>query len=319
MIRRLIAAADRQSVLILLLYATVATAIGHVDYHVRANPERGFAEYTPGVVAGTEPAPGRYRVLAPYAYEGLAALTGFDRRSTWVLFRWLTIFAALGATHWYLSTWFDRGPSVAGVLLTTALLPLTFTNSWAHPDHLMELFLFTWGTACIARGATALFAAVLVANALNRETSAFLVVLFWMAGPFDRRRLRLTVGLGLLWLSIHAGLRLTLGVETYDPWQWRRNLEFLALLPANWDPYYRAYAWFVVVLALPLIAAAASTWPTLPRVLRMSTAVVAPAFTVVALLFSSIIETRIFTPLLPLLAPAMVFALFAPRAAAAHP
>jgi len=295
---------------VFLLYAAVATALGHVDYHIRASPERGFAEYSPGVVAGTEPAPGRYRILAPYAFSGLVQVAGLSPRTGWVLFRWLSLLAALLATHLYLATWFDRGPAVTGTLLTASLLPLTFTNGWAHPDHLFELGLFTLGCACIARGWTSWLVLVLVANGLNRETSAFLVPLFLLARPLHARHVRQAIGLGAVWLAVYVGLRWVLGFEAYDPWQLTRNLSFFALLPPGFDPYYRAYAWFVVILVGPLVWAAVGSWPRLPRMVRAGVSIVAPVFVLTAMLFSSVIETRIFTPLLPLLVPVAVFALF---------
>jgi hypothetical protein len=210
----------------------------------------------------------------------------------------------------YFRTWFARGPAVAGALLIAVLLPLTFTNGWAHPDHLVELGLFTLACAAIARGWTAAFALLLIANGLNRETSAFLVPLFLLAGPLTRDRLITSTTLALFWTATYLGLRAWLGFQTYDPWQWRQNLVYLGLLPPNFDLYYRAYAWFVVVLLAPLVYAAIVAWPRLPRMLRGGIAVVAPLFVVVCLLFSSVIETRIFTPLLPIVAPAVIFALF---------
>lgn len=298
------------SAVALVLYVAVATSIGHVDYHIRAHPERGFAEYSPGVRAGTEPAPGKYRVLAPYVYDALTRATGVNARDSWIVFRWLALLASLLAAHWYFSTWFDSSASVTGSLLVAGLLPLTFTNSWAHPDHLVELCLFTLGCACVARGRAWWLAVIVGVAALNRETSAFLLPLFLFAAPVDRRRIAHATIVALVWLGVTIGLRLWLGFETYDPWQLGRNLEFMRLLPPAWDLYYRAFGWFVVVLALPLVWATVSSWPSLPRYVRVATTLVAPAFVVTGVLFSSVIETRIFTPLLPLLAPAALFALF---------
>ncbi len=300
----------RGRVLILLLYAAVSTALGHVDYHIRAHPERGFAEYSPSVTANLEPPPGRYRVLGPFAYEGLRTLSGLSPRAAWVLFRWLCLFGSLAATHLYFRTWFDDGPAVGGALLVAALLPLTFTNSWAHPDHLLELGLFTLGCAAIARGWIGTFLVVLILNALNRETSAFLLPLLFLAYPLTRRHFVSTSVACLVWLATYVGLRWWRGLEWYDPWQVHQNLVFLHLLPPNYDPYYRAYAWFIVVLAAPLVWAVVMAWRVLPRGIRAGAAVVAPAFAVTCFLWSSIIETRIFTPLIPLITPAVLFALF---------
>ena len=93
----------------------------------------------------------------------------------------------------------------------------------------------------------------LILATLNRETAVFLVLLHAMAGPFTRARIARTIAFGAIWLAIFVGLRWWFGVEHYDYWQIRRNLEFLKLLPPPYDPYYRAYAWFVVFLFGPLL------------------------------------------------------------------
>jgi len=297
---------------VLPLYVALATALGFVDFRVRTHHERDL-EYTASVVAGTEEPPGRYRILAPYAFDGLTRLTRLAPVDCWFLFRWLCLFGSLLAGHLYFRTWFETGPAVTGNLLMAALLPLTFTNAWAHPDHLMELFLFTLACAALARGWDWGFAAALALSALNRETSAFLVLLFFLARPVDRRHVVWSAGLAALWLAITLSLRWRLGLASYNPWQAKQNLEFLALLPAAFDPYYRVFAWFVALLIAPLLWLIARSWPIQTRLSKVAAAVVTPAFLLVAFLFSSIIETRIFTPLLPLLIPAALTALFPPQ------
>src|SRR4029077_6116213 len=59
---------------VLPVYVALATALGFVDFRVRTHHERDLA-YTASVVAGTEEPPGRYRILAPYAFDGLTRLT----------------------------------------------------------------------------------------------------------------------------------------------------------------------------------------------------------------------------------------------------
>ena len=118
--------------------------------------------------------------------------------------------------------------------------------------------------------------------------------------------------MAVLWLAVTLTLRWQLGMSTYNPWQAPQNLKFLELLPAAYDPYYRAFAWFVVLLGAPLVLLIGRTWPHQPRFTKVATAIVTPAFVLVAFLFSSIIETRIFTPLLPLLIPGVMTALLAP-------
>ena len=288
---------------VLPLYLLVATSLGFVDYHMRAYPDRGYAEYSTGVVQNTEDAPGRYRVLAPFAFQALTRVSGLAPRESWVLFRWLCLMAALLAGHVYLRTWFRTPAAVTGNLLVMALLPLTFTNGWAHPDHLMELALFTLACACLARGWLAAFVAVLVLNALNRETSVLLVVLFFASRPVTRDHLFWTAGVALTWLSTTAGLRWWRGFSAYDVWQAARNLDRLSLGDAAHDPYARAYAWFAVLILAAFTWLTVRAWARQPRFTRAALTVVTPALLATAFLASSIDETRIFTPLLPLLVP----------------
>lgn len=297
---------------LLPLYLAAATALGFVDFHVRTHPDRSY-QYSAGVVAGTEDPPGRYRILAPYAFEGLSQLTGLADSTSWILFRWLCLFAALCATHLLLTSWFTASEAAAGNVLLAAMLPLTFTNSWANPDQFTELLLVTLACACIVRSWNWALAVVLALSAFNRETSAFLVLLFLVAGPLEKRRLIWAAGLAALWLAIAIGLRLALGFVPYNPWQAGQNIRYLGLLGPGYDVYYRAYAWFVVVLLVPLIWISARQWRLQPKFVRAATAIVVPLYLVVAFLFTSIIETRVFTILLPMLIPGVMHALFAAR------
>jgi hypothetical protein len=301
------------------LYMVVATAIGFVDFRARAHPAIAYEKYTPGVVANTEEPPGKYRVLAPFTYEGLVEVTGLKRDVAWVIFRWLSALAGLLATHWMLTAWFAARHALTGTLLSSLLLLLTFTNSWPHPDHLVEWALSAAAVGALVRGRDGLFAVFLVVAALNRETSAFLWLLFLVARPWSGPHAVRAGLLGAAWAAIYVGLRWWRGVEWYDPWQATRNLEFLRLLPDAYDPYFRAYAWFGVILAGPILWMGWRSWPDQPRLAKSALLVVIPAFFVTAFCFSSIIETRIFTPLVPLLAVVVMFALHGADNTAAGP
>lgn len=297
---------------ILPLYVAAATALGFVDYQIRSYPTLAFEEYSPSVIAGQADAPGRYRVLAPYAYEGLRRVTGLAPANAWVLFRWMALGVFLAASHLYLTTWFDDRAAAAGNFLALALLPLTFTNSWAHPDHFTELALFTAACACIARQWTTAALALIALNALNRETSAFLVLLFWLAGPTGRYAWRVRVAAAGIWVAIYVALRAWLGFATYDAWQGLRNFQWLLPMAGEYPPYLRIRGWFFLVLLAPLWWPVLATWSRQTRFSRAAAGVVAPAFLLTAWLFSSVIEARIFTPLIPLLLPGVLSAMGAP-------
>ena len=292
----------------LLLYVTFTITTGFADVHMRAHTGNVYNVYIPAVVAGTENAPGRYRVLAPFLIDGLARATGASLETTWYVTRLVWIFAAYGVFHLYLRTWFAPAAAMAGVSIVAATLPLTFTNSWPHPDSMPELALFTLGALAVARRSDVLFAVALALAALNRETSVFLVLLYIVTGPLTRPRLLRATLFAAEWFGIYAGLRVIRGLQHYDYWQAARNWAELGLLPPNYDPYYRVYAYFVVVLFGPMIylAVKASGAPAFAR----RALLVVPCFLAVAFIFSSIIETRIFTPLYPLVVPATMFFFF---------
>jgi hypothetical protein len=299
-------------------YVALATATGFADYHTRLNPDLGFTKYVPEVVSGTAEPPGRYRVLAPLLFDRFERASHWAPVTNWLVFRWTCLLLALLAGHVYLRTWFGDGEAALGNALLTALLPLTFTNSWPNPDQFTELALFTFACACIARDWWWAFLAAVAVNALNRETSAFLVLLFAIAGPMDRRRLSRAAVAAAVWGAITLGLRWRLGFVPYDPWHLASNLASLVPMGPGFPGYKRIFGWFFLILLAPCFLLATRHWPRQPRMARMAAALVAPLFVLTGTLFSSTLESRIFTPILPLLAPSMLFALLGDARPANH-
>lgn len=290
----------------LILLALVSLSSAFVDLRMRAYGSRPYAEFIPAVVNGTADAPERYRILVPFAVAGLNAATGMSLGNAWHLLRLVSFVAAYFIFFAYLRRWFDDRTALLGTLIVGATLPLTFTNSWAHPDHIAELALFTAGCAAIAANRLWTLAALLGIATLNRETAIFLVPLYLVTRPVSAGRLGIAALLAAEWAVIFGALRLWRGFVHYDYFQFSRNLQFLKLLPSAYDPYYRAYAYFAIVLFGCLLLVAANGAG--PRPLFVSRALlVVPLFTAVAFSISSIIETRIFTPLYPLIMPAVMF------------
>ena len=299
---------SRQTWAALLLYVSVAVAVGFTDHRVRRFADHVVTTYIPEVVQGTAEPPGRYRVLAPFMIDAAQRAIGASPLITFLVIRLALIYAALVATHVYLRRWYDAFSAVGGTLLLAALLPLTFTNSWAHPDSMVELLLFTGGCIAIAGRRDAWFVAWLVAAAFNRETSAFLLILWaWdrlASGSWPAVWLRVA-GVGALWVGITGGIRWARGFAHYQYWMLPTNLDNLIPLPANFDPYVRVSGYMWVILSLTLLGLATlgvrrcgfSSY--FGRALGVACLLLATGVTI-----SSVIESRIFTPLLPLLLPA---------------
>lgn len=301
---------SRKDVLCLLVYLSLAIATGFADLRMRPHTDKVVSDYIPGVVNNTESAPGAYRVLAPFLIAKAAATSGASLLATWYVTRLLFIYLALCCVHAYLRTWFTAEQSFAGVALTAGTLPLTFTNSWPHPDSMPELALFTLAAMTIARRQDGWFAVALALAALNRETSAFLVLLYAVARPLSRGHLLRVFAFGAEWTAIYGGLRALRGLRHYAYWQAGRNWSDLGLLPAPYDPYYRAYAYFGIALFGPMlyVALRSARGEAAPLFIRRALLVV-PPFVLVAFLFSNIIETRIFTPLYAMVLPGVMFTL----------
>ena len=103
------------------------------------------------MIAGTADAPERYRVLVPFTVEGFRHLTGTTPANAWHLTRLTLFFVGFATFFVYLRTWFSDTLALLGTSIVAGTWPLTLTNSWAHPDHVAELALFTAGCLAIAR------------------------------------------------------------------------------------------------------------------------------------------------------------------------
>lgn len=295
---------------VLPLYIALAISLGFVDHYARVHRDEAYAK-SEAVVQGTADPPARYRVLGPWIYSSLTKLSGLQAEDAWIVFRWFSLLGIFLAGHWYFRAWFSTSGAVLGNTLIAALLPLTFTNSYAEPDHFIELIVFLLGCACIVRSRMILFLLVMLAAALNRETSFLLVIVYLCGGALDRRRLAWAAAASAVWAIVYVGLRWRLGYVAYDPVNLGQNLYWLFRWPAKATAdnlFKRLYAWFFLALLVPPIVVLARSWSVQPLFIRRSVAVAVPLFVAICATFSSLMEPRIFTPLLALLVPGVLFA-----------
>ena len=249
------------------LYVVVAVALGFVDYRVRRYPEHVLTDYIPSVISGSASAPGLYRVLAPYAIKGFLEATALPAMIGYLITRLVVLYAALVTLHVYLRSWYARAAAIGGTLAAAALLPLTFTNSWMHPDSFFELALFTLGCAAVARRWDTAFYPILAVAALNRETSVFLVLL-WGSYRLRESLAPATIArwgsYGLTWAVIYVGLRWMRGLHHYQYWMLQDNLKVLVPLPVGFDPYTRVVGelWLVLLIVPAAFAILGVLTPT---------------------------------------------------------
>ena len=314
---------SRADAMALVVYAGAALALGYADFAMRRYPGRVVTDYIPGVLDGTYGAPAIYRVLAPYTTHYITVWTGIEPLPAFLVTRLVWIYLALVAIHAYLRSWFSSAASLGGVLAAAAYLPLTFTNSWAHPDSFPELCLFTLGCWAIARNRDSLFYPIVLVAALNRETAAFLVLLWafvrWGTVPAPAFVVRLA-SYGAVWVSVYAGLRWWRGLQHYQYWMFDQNLAVLKILPANFDPYTRIVGYLgVVFLLIPAwLAITGARMSDAPPLFKRALPV-AGVFVAVAMMFSAVAESRIFLPVVPMLLPGALRVFADPAAALSAP
>jgi hypothetical protein len=293
------------------LYAPVALALAFVDFSVRPNIAYVAEHYIPGVLAGTYEAPFIYRPLAPLIAQFAASLTGADLLVTFEALRLLTLFAALVAFHVYLRGFFSPRACLGATLALAATLPLTLTNSWPVPGTYLELALFSLGCLAVAKGRDGFFAVLLLPAVLNRETAAFLLVL-WVAVRAAQLPLKQWLPraalLGTAVLAIGGGIRWVYGFKTYKVVMLQQNLAYLNAFDSTIEPRLRLFGWFwLIMLALPVTLAWRATRRTDLPVFARQAFYVGLLLVATSLVAASIVEPRVLIPALVLFAPAALY------------
>ena len=169
------------------------------------------------------------------------------------------------------------------------------------------------GCRLVAMRRDGLFVLTLAVGMLNRETAAFLAVL-WAIERLRQQRSVATwlwlFGIAALCAGIYGGLRLARGYQGYDVFMLWQNLALLKPLPAGFDPYVRVVGYFwLVLLTVPAgIALSGLRRPGTPGFF-VSGVVASAVMLAVALTIAAIAESRVLLPIVPMLAPAVVWGL----------
>ncbi len=276
------------------------------------------------LLEGAELSPFRYRVLVPFAVEGLirGLSTALGPRlaflAAYAVYDGIVFVALFGTLYGYLRRWFPPDGSLLAVLFTGATMPVALRDHYFQPWSPLEVVLFTAGLWLASRRRHAWLALVVVAAALNRETALFLVVALLLAdldvlGPWRERPpaawrgpvLRGALHLGL-WLAVFAGLRVALG-----PAPPAHTLGEIWAINTTAARGLRALATGVLFLGA-FWAFAALGWRTAPRFAK-NAALVVPAYLVAMGLFGEWHETRLLMTLYPFLLPLVLGFLYGPR------
>lgn len=176
--------------LILILSASAVLAFG---YFSRVDvPNYGFRiELHNQIIAGTAPAPYRYRILVPVIAElcdrGLSALIPAKAAflAAYGIYDFLSIAFLLLSLFYWLRVWFTREQTLIGCLFVAATVPIAFQpDQYFQPWSILESGLFSAALFAMHKRRYWLLWVIVALASLNRETAlliplAFLLTTQW--------------------------------------------------------------------------------------------------------------------------------------------
>jgi len=289
------------------------------DYYQRIeDPEMQARESLhQAMVDGTAPYQFRYRVLIPYAAEGLGRALqhvpfvshravepplSYSRRA-FVLAYSLLNFAALVTLLWSLGALIARltrhDLALFGIALSAAMISFTFRNHYYHPWSFWEGAFFALGLLLIHRRQYWLVSVLSLVALANRETSVFLLVAFLFIELPRGPGLRFAIGSLAVWVCGFFALHFVVGyapstffIET----AWAGNRTNLVL--SLWLNL------LIIGIPLPLIWRGIRQSPVFVR----RAALVLPAYLGLLLVIGYWWEIRYWITALPIIVPAVVSA-----------
>jgi hypothetical protein len=299
---------DYPILLILALYALVAVMFSAIYFRMTAP---WSAEILKGYTTGGDLQPGllpifRLRVLMPYLASGVQAVTHADFHLIYRGLAAVSVFGALLAYRRYL-TCFMR-PVAAGLMAMGIIYPLLWNlcllNNLYFPFDLPSILFFIIGLDAIYRRNLPAFYAALFLGMLNRETAAFLILVF-VFSMYGRMPLRRLLAHVVAQVVIAAGLKLGISaalnvkVEWFEGSHLAHNagvLRDMFTLQGNalkdWGKALLVFGGLWLVL--PLV------WKGQPGSLRRVVLIVVP-FIAAMLLRAVVDEIRDYTELIPVI------------------
>jgi hypothetical protein len=263
-----------------------------------------------GVLAHTATAPDRYRLLAPLLVEGpvrvlqswMSPELAFDR--VYAAFYLTAMTALLWSQFAYLRVWFSDAQALIGVLLVASTLRITIRQHDYAPFSYLEPTFVAVGLLLILADRRVWFGLLVVIAALNRETGIFLVLLFAVTQPATRRNLLTALAYAALWGGVFVAVR-WYGGEAERYWElgriWRTNISQPGLTLYNLTAFL-GVMWLLAALG----------FRHAPPFVRRA-ALVVPAYAGAVAVWGLWWEVRLLMPLLPLILPLALSAVFESR------
>ncbi len=302
-----------RGLIIALLLSSAAALTWHYTTTITLPRHDQRMELHGQILDGEAVAPYRYRLLIPWAAEGIArVLSTFLRtesayRVAYITLDWLALSAALLFLYSYLTRWVCDVVALVTVLFLTGTMSLTFQEHFYQPWSVPEMAFVALSMLLILDDRRKALLPIVLLASLNRSTGVLLPLAFALTPTGTTRaeeskdegavgRLIWAGGYFTLWAAVFFGLRAWLGMaEPHEP--------LTATLAMNLRPRSVTFAVVQTVLLFGVLwPLAAVGFSSAPRFLRRMTLLL-PLYIVPVLIWGRWIEVRLLLAMFPVVAP----------------
>ena len=243
----------------------------------------------------------RNRVLFPFVMVGVVQATGLQDREAFLLVRWLSAVLCFGTLLWFaiVVAGNDIAASALAALLLAIFFVVSFNHPWEHPTD------FPDATAMVLGAWTALrrrvWPAVIIAAvaAANRESAAFIGILWIAVTTLDdaSRPKRVIQGMAIVLVALSVTLALRMVFDTRGARLVNGIAEnsVSAMLATAANRPFMSWPMLLVASLAPALAVIGATWP---RIFPIGRRMIAAGLCVAAasLVIGSPEEIRIIAP-----------------------
>ena len=257
-----------------------------------------------------------HRVLVPNLLAWGHALTGISYETVFYAFYLVTLIAGYLVFYWFLRHWLDEMPSLLGVAYLAAVYPLTQTNP--DPAQMMlGLMLFSVALVLIERDHLAGVMAVVFIGVFNREEIGGVLILYglrWLAAKPVGRYVASCVAIFAAWGLAFWGARYLRGIPPGYVAAWTvgniaTNVKGLMDLVASPTPFKHFSIVFSLAVPPLLVPLLGRRWANVPVLFRRAAWFV-PLYVGVLFVVSILNEAKQFMPLMPVVIPIALTALW---------
>lgn len=297
--------------MVFLILASAALVLAYAYYYITAKPNYDMRlELHQEIISGQAPSPYQYRLLVPFAGEGLFRVFGIvlpQRYAFGLAYVFLDlsgIFFLLVGVFKILEQWFRREYALLGSLFCAAVLPVTFFEHYYQPWSFWEAALYSFGLWLVSKNRRVWLGGIVFLASINRETGLILAAAFFVISFHFQtfKESRAANWQTIKWTGLYFGIWALVFISLRLIRPASSEVESIAqIFQHNIQPVFLAKTALNLMLFLGAFwLLAVKGWRNSPKFLRRA-AWVLPAHFVLILIYAYWSEVRVLMPHYPVL------------------